>query len=156
MAIDLKLALNKVKTDMRDEVKKLEDRKAIILGKTLQARAKDGNANAKQEFDEILAGLTRDQDRKAWGLKPLPGTAPAPTAKPSAADIAAATARYEDARAAFNKGRETVEVGRLQAAFVEATIVLERLTGSLVSGIKPENRKGFGLGDRPGERLSNG
>ncbi len=79
-----------------------------------------------------------------------------PSAKPpSAADIAAATARYEDARVAFNKGRGTVESARLQAAFVEATITLERLTGSLV-GITPENRKAFGLGDNPGERLNNG
>jgi hypothetical protein len=155
IAKDLKEALNKVKADMRDEIKKAENHKAIILGKTLQLRAKNGNANAKRELDDILAGLTRDQDRRAFGLDPLPGNPPVdPAAKPpSAADIAAATARHDAARTAFNDGKLTPEVGRLQTAFVEATIVLERLTGSLVTTIAPGNREGFGLGARPGERL---
>ncbi len=158
---DLKTKLAKVKSDMRDETKKADDRRAIIIGKSLQDRASRDN-DAKQLLDAIIAGLVRDQDRKMFDLDPLPkpdqgqGADAAPAAKPSAADIAAATARYEAARRAFNEGRETVESGRLQAAFVEATIVLERLTGSLVGGITPENRKGFGLSARPGERLSNG
>jgi hypothetical protein len=155
IAKDLKEALNKVKADMRDEIKKAENHKAIILGKTLQLRAKNGNANAKRELDEILAGLTRDQDRRAFGLDPLPGNPPAdPSAKPpSAADVAAATARLDAARIAFNTGKLTPEVLDLQAAFVEAAIVFERLTGSFAPTIPPQNREGFGLGDRPGERL---
>jgi hypothetical protein len=160
---DLKAKLAKVKSDMRDETKKADDRRAIIIGKSLQDRA-SRDKDAKQLLDAIIAGLVRDQDRKMFDLDPLPkadqgqgqGADASLAAKPSAADIAAATARYEAARRAFNEGRETVESGRLQAAFVEATIVLERLTGSLVGGITPENRKGFGLGGRPGERLKNG
>jgi hypothetical protein len=145
------------KTAVKSKARKEEAHKAILIGKSLQARANNGNAASKQELAAILDGFTRDQDRRAFGLDPLPGNPPAdPSAKPpSAADIAAATARYEDARVAFNKGRGTVESARLQAAFVEATITLERLTGSLV-GITPENRKAFGLGDNPGERLNNG
>ncbi len=155
IADDLKKELKKVKADMRDEIKKAENHKAIILGKTLQLRAKNGNANAKRELDDILDGLTRDQDRRAFGLDPLPGNPPADPAKPppSQADIAAETARYQAARRAFNDGRETVESARLQAGYVEATIVLERLTGLVVTDILPENREGFGLGARPGERL---
>jgi hypothetical protein len=154
IADDLKEAYLTAKKEVRAQARKEEAHKAILIGKSLQARANNGNAASKQELAAILDGFTRDQDRRAFGLDPLPGNPSADPAKPpSAADIAAETARYQAARRAFNDGRETVESARLQAGYVEATIILERLTGSVVTDITPENRKGFGLGARPGERL---
>jgi hypothetical protein len=139
---------------MRDETRKARDKRSIIIGASLEARASK-DADAKKLLDDIIAGLVRPQDRAAFGLDPLPGKPPAdPAAKPpSAADVAVATARLDAARIAFNTGKLTPEVLDLQAAFVEAAIVFERLTGSFAPTIPPENRKGFGLGDSPGERL---
>ncbi len=155
IAQDLKEAYNNAKKAVRAQNRKEEAHKAILIGKSLQARANNGNAASKQELAAILDGFTWDADRRAFGLDPLPGNPPAdPTTKPpSATDIAAATARFDAARIAFNDGRETPEVHGLQAAFVEAAIVFERLTGSFAPTIPAANRKGFGLGAAPGERL---
>jgi hypothetical protein len=152
VANELQLKLTKVKSDMRDEARKAENHKAIILGKTLQLRANNGNANAKRELDEILAGLMRDQDRKAFGLEPLPGNGSdnQPAANPSGSDpMAVAIARHKRAAKAWEaegSERNRIEMGQAIAEY-------EKLTGKPLEGLPSSDRGGWGLGDLPGELL---
>ncbi len=154
---DLKAKLAKVKSDMRDETKKADDRRAIIIGKSLQDRA-SRDKDAEQLLDAIIAGLVRDQDRKMFDLDPLPkpdaaaAGAPAaqPTGTPSVAEI---DARISRAVNAWNDGLKSPQD---RDEVRDAVIVLEKVTGKLSTVVEAASRSGFGLGDRPGERLSNG
>jgi hypothetical protein len=144
IANELKLKLQKVNSDIKEEGRKAESHKAIIIGKALQGRANGGNANAKRELAEILAGLTRDQDRKAFGLDLLPGNGPDNQPEPGLLVIA--QARRQRAVEAWKGSDQSAE---FQSELVNAVIEEEKLTGECWSGIN--DRASYGLSDRPGE-----
>jgi hypothetical protein len=150
---DLKAKLAKVKSDMRDETRKARDKRSIIIGASLEARASK-DADAKKLLDEIIDGLVRPQDRTAFGLDPLPkpdaaAGAPAaqPTGTPSVAEI---DARISRAVKAWNDGPKSPQD---RDELRDAIIAMETVTGVVGTTVKPDQRRGFGLGDRPGERL---
>jgi hypothetical protein len=162
---DLKTKLAKVKSDMRDETKKADDRRAIIIGKSLQDRA-SRDKDAKQLLDAIIAGLVRDQDRKMFDLDPLPKPEPdaapvdpvaqpapaaPPASRPSPSERANALSdRLDRAVTAWKAGPQTLE---LKAELAAVVVEYETLTGKLFTGMAPEARASFGLGQSPGERL---
>ncbi len=152
IANELKLKLQKVNSDMRDEAKKAENHKAIILGKALQSRANNGNANAKRELDEILAGLTRDQDRRAFGLEPLPEPEPEPEPEPDNQPepglLVIAQARRKRALEAWKGNDQSAE---LRSEMVNSIIAEEKLTGKCWENLPLNERADWGLSDRPGE-----
>jgi hypothetical protein len=136
-----------------------DTRRAIILGKNLQARAGLGKASAKLEIDEILDSLTRNQDRKMFDLDPLPKPEPdnqSTENSPASGLLEAAVARRRLAVEAWRNGSKFSDSERLplRSELVDSVIAWEKLTGELFAGI--ENRASFGLSDRPGERLANG
>lgn len=154
---DLKMKLAKVKSDMRDETKKADDRRAIIIGKSLQDRA-SRDKDAKQLLDAIIAGLVRDQDRKMFDLDPLPKPEPdaapvdpvaQPAARPSPSERAQAlSGRLDRAVKAWKAGPQTAG---LKDELVAVVVEFETTTGELFSGMP--NRAAFGLGQGPGQRL---
>lgn len=163
---ELKAKLQKVESKMKDEARRAENHRAIILGKTLQARANGGNANAKRELDDILDGLTRDQDRRAFGLDLLPGPAPAPVAPaaqptPVAPPAPAAPAarqpvneishRVQRAVDVWNLGPQTAEA---RAELAGAIIAMERVTREVSQVVPVGTRSSFGIGPGPGELLT--
>jgi hypothetical protein len=152
---DLKAKLAKVKSDMRDETRKARDKRSIIIGASLEARASK-DANAKKLLDDIIAGLVRPQDRAAFDLDPLPGTAPAaaqPAAKPPAVDpLAAALAARKQAIGVWESSDKSPAA---KAKVAEAMAAVERLTGKVWDQLDASKREGWGLGARPGE-LKNG
>jgi hypothetical protein len=106
-----------------------------------------GHANAKLVWDEMLAGLKRDQDRKAFGLESLPEE---PLSESDADPLAAALARRQRAFEAWKHDKSPaakVEVGGSMAA-------CERLTGVIWDTLPLNERADWGLSDRPGELLS--
>jgi hypothetical protein len=157
IANELKVKLAKVKKDMRDEVKKAENHRAIIIGKSLQSWA-ETNGDAKRVLDGIFDRLTRDQDRRAFGLDLLPKPDAAPAAKPvadvAANPLAAALAARAEAVKVYNATDKSpphaAELGKAIAAWESlAGHVWEKLGGVV-------ERRTYGLGDRPGELLNNG
>jgi hypothetical protein len=152
----LEKKLTGMKKNMKEEARKAESHKAIIIGKALQGRANGGNANAKRELDEIVAGLTRDQDRRAFGLDPLPKPEPeaeaaAPAPKPSVDDpLAAALAHRKQAIGVWERCDKSPAE---KAKVAEAMAAVERLTGKVWDKMELRERAGWGLSDRPGELL---
>lgn len=127
-----------------------QTRVAIIVGQSLQGMVNAGNANATSVWNEILAGLTRDQDRLALGLDPLPGSDSAvkPVSGSSASDpMADAVARRSQAIKAWEG--EKSEQNRIRVG--QAMAACEKLTGKVWEHLPLDQRLGWGLGDSPGE-----
>jgi hypothetical protein len=144
---ELERKLQRVKSERKKVEQARRTRRAVILGTTIEAMAEAGDLEAKLAMDKVLAGLTRNQDRKMFDLELLP-EGDQPAAKPSVADLEdrvnlAATVWTNELKTAETKGNLT-----------DAIIALETATGELYSGMKqPETRKSYNLGDRPGQRL---
>jgi hypothetical protein len=161
IANELKLKLQKVKSEMKDEVTAAETRRAVILGKIIQARAAAGDVDAKREVDKMLAGLTRKQDRLAFGLEPLPESRPddqqpvnpPPVVPPRPAGPVDVQARLDRAVAAWKSAQgsphEVLEPLRVELGHAIAGV--ERVSGQLSELLEAKDRKFYGLGDRPGE-----
>jgi hypothetical protein len=161
-ANELQLKLQKVKSEMKDEVRAAETQRAVILGKIIQARAAAGDVDAKREVDKMLAGLTRKQDRLAFGLEPLPEPRPddqqpvnpPPVVPPRPAVPVDVQTRLDHAltawKAADGSPRDVLEPLRVELS--QAIAGIERVSGQLWSGFKTtKDRDFYGLGDRPGE-----
>ena len=58
---------SKLLSQEKNDKRKMETKQAIIVGSWIRA-------NSKQHWDQVVARLTRDQDREAVGLDPLPAT----------------------------------------------------------------------------------
>jgi hypothetical protein len=150
IANELKLKLQKVNSDIKEEGRKAESHKAIIIGKALQSRANNGNANAKRELAEILTGLTRDQDRKAFGFDLLPELEPdnQPEPEPEPGLLVIAQARRKRALEAWKGNDQSAE---LRSEMVNSIIAEEKLTGKCWENLPLNERADWGLSDRPGE-----
>ncbi len=148
MIAGLERKLQAVKSKAKNMERAKQTRRAIIVGQIIQSMADSGDTDAKAAMAKVLAGLTRKQDRIAFDLEPLPETDEPPSAKPSAVALAD---RLSRAVAAWNDPAQE-KTPQLRAEMVDAIVALEAATGELFPGIKPEGRRGFGLGDRPGER----
>jgi hypothetical protein len=146
IAAELRLKLQGVESKMKNEARTMQTRRAVILGSAIQSMAESGDNDAKRVVDKVLAGLKRKQDRVAFDLEPLPEQEPA--AQPS---VPALADRVSRAVAAWNAPGDKTPERRVE--MVDAIIALEVATGKLFPGIKSEGRPGFGLGDRPGERV---
>ncbi len=64
----------RIETRDRKARRKKEDKQKYILGGDLQRRAEE-DPKLQTLIDQIIKDLTRDQDRKAFDLEPLPQTA---------------------------------------------------------------------------------
>jgi predicted component of type VI protein secretion system len=150
----LKATAAAVKVKNEDRAKRT--RQLILQGEALMARVAAGSVSAKVEWDMTLAGLTRDHDRKAFDLPPLPKPQPQPgpdnqpAANPSGSDpMAVAIARHKRAFNAWEaeqSERNRIELGQAIAGY-------EKLTGKCLEGLSSSDRVGWGLGDSPGELL---
>jgi hypothetical protein len=118
-----------------------QTRTAIIAGEAIRAMVNSGHVNANLVWDEMLAGLKRDQDRKAFDLEPLPEE----DNQPEPDLLVAAQDRRQRAVQAWNDSDKSAE---FRSEMVNSVIAEEKLTGKCYSGIN--DRAGFGLSDRPG------
>lgn len=143
---ELERKLQRVKSERKKMEEARQTRRAIIIGKTIQSMADSGDAEAKLMVDRILAGLKRDQDRKAFDLEPLPEPRPEPDNQPEPGLLVIAQARRQRAVEAWKGSDQSAE---FQSELVNAVIGEEKLTGECWSGIKDRSR--YGLSDRPGE-----
>lgn len=121
-----------------------DTRRKVVAGAALIGLAEAGDAEAARVLDRIKAGLTRPQDRKAFGLDAVAG----PTEAELVTAIEAALAAHGVAK---QEGRSPAAEAR---TWREAVVAWERLTGrSWIKDDSPENRRKMGLGG-VGELLS--
>jgi hypothetical protein len=139
----------------RSRAKKVESaqetRAAIIAGKTIRGMVDAGDAEAERVWDKMLAGLKRDQDRKVFGLPLLSPAAGdnQEAGQPPAKPLLEIDARIVRAVEEWNKLKSNEARDELR----DAIIAFETVTGQVATTVKPEQRRGFGLGDLPGQRL---
>lgn len=157
IANDLEARARVARTKVKNMERAQQTRRAVIAGMTIDGMAAAGDAEAKRVWDRMLDGLTRKQDRLAFGLKPLPEPGPdnQPSANPladpvvAAADpLAFATARLERALKAWSSEKPT-EAARIEVG--QAIAGLERVTGKLWENLPSNQRVHWDLSDRPGE-----
>jgi hypothetical protein len=135
-----------------------QTRTAIIMGEALRGMANAGDAEAKLMVDRILAGLKRDQDRKAFDLEPLPEEGyqpgpepePGPDNQPEPGLLVIAQARRKRALEAWKGNDQSAE---LRSEMVNSIIAEEKLTGKCWENLPLNERADWGLSDRPGVLL---
>jgi hypothetical protein len=156
IANDLEARARVARTKVKNMERAKQTRTAIIAGEAIRAMVNSGHANANLVWDEMLAGLKRDQDRKAFDLEPLPEPDNQPAANSSEPepesdlDVRVLKDRVSRAIGAWNApGINRADVKPLEDELVDSVVALEKATGKCYSGIK--DRSVFGLSDRPGE-----
>jgi type IV secretory pathway VirB10-like protein len=161
MAAELKLRATAAAAKHKKEERDRRTQQLILYGLGVLAQVAAGDDDAKRVAEKTLAALTRDHDRKAFDLPPLPKPKPKPepvhqpenqpAANPPAASdpMAAAIARHQRAANAWDADRSErnrIELGQAIAQF-------EKLTGKCLEGLSSVDRVSWGLSDRPGELL---
>lgn len=151
---------NKAEAKGKNMERQAITRRKIILGGALLSSVDDNAVRLRNQFIE---SLTRNHDRLAFGLEPLPGTKndplPGPDsgtgdqlgAEPPVADtklwITTANDRLAAAAVAWNESQSSTHREELVRAIFQWEEVHERCWDGL------QDRKAFGFSDRPGKPL---
>ncbi len=156
VAAELMLKATAAAVKVKNEDRAKRTRQLILHGEGVLAQAAAGSDDAKRVVEKTLAGLTRDNDRKAFDLpllpkpQPQPGPDNQPAANPSGSDpMAVAIARHKRAVTAWEAERSE----RNQIELSQAIAGYEKLTGKCLEGLSSSDRVGWGLSDRPGVLL---
>jgi hypothetical protein len=150
--------LQTVKTKVKNMERAKRTRQLILQGEALMARAAAGDPVSQAEWDRTIVGLTRDHDRAAFDLEPLPGSDPdhqQPVNPPPGADLSVAEARISRAISAWTENSKipNANMEPFRVEMRDAIVAFERLSGTFFSGLKEVDRRSYGLGDRPGVLL---
>jgi hypothetical protein len=152
MIAGLERKLQAAKSKAKNMERAKQTRTAIIIGEALRGMANAGDAEANLMLDRIMDGLKRDQDRRAFGLEPLPEPEPEPEPgpdnQPEPGLLVIAQARRKRALEAWKGNDQSAE---LRSEMVNSIIAEEKLTGKCWENLPLNERADWGLSDRPGE-----
>ncbi len=138
LAAEAQARANALRAKAGKAKREIETRQKVIVGAALIGLADAGDAEAIRLLDRIKGGLTRWQDRQAFGLGEI--------AVPDPADPNALAARIKVMLDAYSALPESDRVGRSEAAkaWRVAVIEWERNTGKF--WVAEDKRKKHGLG----------
>lgn len=165
IANDLEARARVARTKVKNMERAQQTRRAVIAGMTIDGMAAAGDAEAKRVWDRMLAGLTRKQDRLAFGLEPLAepespsdqqAVNPPQVVPPKSTQPVHPEHRLTQALAAWNAAdragpQEVLDPLRVELG--QAIAGIERVSGRLWDKLPATDRGYYGLSDRFGEML---